>query len=1433
MAVRDDITVLPYLSPRLIRVESPSTEVTLQDLHDTLRAWEDSVDGETYDVLIQSSGKEPLGGGVFVGVTSALQNALVSFAARTTSVSTGNVTTSNVAGESLIDAAATFVTDGIIPGAWVVNFTDLSCGTVLLVVSETELLVETMADGTDNQLTIGDVYKVWNVIQCDAAGGNLTAVDGVGASIDPIFPTMGTQPVRAAASSSTSQNSSAIQYSSFGGGVSIDVNSPYSGTLYPTGTIESPVNNMADADLIMAQRGFHMVFVTGNLTLATIDASEGHIFVGQSEGLTTITIEPAADVSNCEFQRATVTGTLDGGNTLRECLVTDINVLNGQIDDCGLSGTLVLGGGVEAQILRCYSAVGGAGMPIIDCGGAGQALLVRNYSGGIQFQNKTGADAMSIDMLSGEIIIDADVTGGSFEIRGISKLTDNSGAGATIDTSGLIFADQQQLSSFGGVVYLDSANGVTGTGYPRGTEQNPVSNATDAVAIAVSRGIGIIQLVGDYTMLATDVVDGYVIQSEDPSKSTLTVLDGASMNFVALSKLTLAGVVTGVSVVKGCHFQSVTVKSPGGVGAADVTNCVFEETVTVDPGVVGQFNFFDCKSGHAGLTPAKFDFGGANVSVTVRGYVGDMQIQNFSNVAGPSGTVDILSGAITFDPSCTTGNFILRGACKVTDNSNGTVVDISALMNAQAMQHSVYEDGGVWVDVNNGVAGTSFPVGTPLSPVDNLADAQTIADANGLRKIHVLASLTVAAGPDHTDMLWIGRSPKTTSITIDAGATVSDCEYQHALVLGTLNGNCFITACAVKNLDFISGHLERCVLREGTITLAGAGVGMINRCSSVDAFDAGVGIPEIDFNGAGQTVALQGFDGSIRLKNKSGPENVEINLAAGKVWIDADVTDGIFNIRGVGEVVDNSTGTTVVNTDGLVNKAAIADAVWDELAADHNTALTMGEALNSAGGGSSPSAIADAVWDEVLTGGTHNINKSAGKILRGLGNLVVLTDTAQGPGVGPNQIQLHTGASAVDGGYDPALVAIVDGTGAGQSRLILQYDGATKVATVDRNWKVLPDSGSEFVIYADAGREHVNEGLAQGGTSTTITLNALASSVDNVYRYQTVFIRSGLGDDQVGIVTEYNGTTKVATIDGTWAIIPDTTSGYVMLPSHNNISVEQFSAYANQIVIDTANGVAGTEYPVGTLLNPVNNLTDAKTIAAVFGIEEFHIQGTLVVGATDNIDGLVLRGHNALVDTVVLTVGCSTVNTVFRNMRLTGCFAGGVFCEEVALISIIDIGDDTNPTLFKECILIEGTHTFKAGLTTPQNIQFVECVSGVKAGTGVILDFNGTTSRLAFRKYGGELSVINYTGGQSSVMELSEGELVLDATCTTGAIIGRGIGEVTDNSTGAFIFLNQMLDKSGIVGAVWDELAADHQIANSFGERIDLLLAKINALFGF
>ncbi len=215
--------------------------------------------------------------------------------------------------------------------------------------------------------------------------------------------------------------------------------------------------------------------------------------------------------------------------------------------------------------------------------------------------------------------------------------------------------------------------------------------------------------------------------------------------------------------------------------------------------------------------------------------------------------------------------------------------------------------------------------------------------------------------------------------------------------------------------------------------------------------------------------------------------------------------------------------------------------------------------------------ITDDVWDEILTSSTHNINRSSGKRLRQYAAQIVIDGIAAGPGANGNQIVLDNNASTMDGAYDPSLVLIIEGTGVGQSRLILEYDGPNRTATVDRGWKVEPDIDSEYIIFANPGREHVNEGLARGGTINTITLNKLASDDDDSYKGQVVFIRSGLGEDQARHILNYDGTTKVAIIVGEWSHIPDTTSAYVMLPTaHFSVVDVAEQLLANGLAAETS-----------------------------------------------------------------------------------------------------------------------------------------------------------------------------------------------------------------------------------------------------------------------
>ena len=77
---------------------------------------------------------------------------------------TGTVTTPDVAGVTLTDTAATFVTNGVQPGAVVNNTTDGSLAEVIAVISETQLTVTALTGGSDNQWDSGDAYTIWNAV---------------------------------------------------------------------------------------------------------------------------------------------------------------------------------------------------------------------------------------------------------------------------------------------------------------------------------------------------------------------------------------------------------------------------------------------------------------------------------------------------------------------------------------------------------------------------------------------------------------------------------------------------------------------------------------------------------------------------------------------------------------------------------------------------------------------------------------------------------------------------------------------------------------------------------------------------------------------------------------------------------------------------------------------------------------------------------------------------------------------------------------------------------------------------------------------------------------------------------------------------------------------------------------------------------------------
>jgi hypothetical protein len=154
----------------------------------------------------------------------------------------------------------------------------------------------------------------------------------------------------------------------------------------------------------------------------------------------------------------------------------------------------------------------------------------------------------------------------------------------------------------------------------------------------------------------------------------------------------------------------------------------------------------------------------------------------------------------------------------------------------------------------------------------------------------------------------------------------------------------------------------------------------------------------------------------------------------------------------------------------------------DTVAADNLEAAADGTGFNLGGGSVVAASVTGAVGSVTgnvggnvagsvasvtarVTANTDQIEGvDATDQLRDANVAIVRRNTAQAGAAGT--ITLDASASATDDLYNDLLVLITGGTGAGQARLISDYVGSTKVASVVPNWVTNPSSDSVFVILA-------------------------------------------------------------------------------------------------------------------------------------------------------------------------------------------------------------------------------------------------------------------------------------------------------------------------------------------------------------------------------
>lgn len=313
--------------------------------------------------------------------------------------------------------------------------------------------------------------------------------------------------------------------------------------------------------------------------------------------------------------------------------------------------------------------------------------------------------------------------------------------------------------------------------------------------------------------------------------------------------------------------------------------------------------------------------------------------------------------------------------------------------------------------------------------------------------------------------------------------------------------------------------------------------------------------------------------------------------AAGAEWRDL-----VINIQTTAQQLDDLATQTSVNTiDDFIDTeiadiqarlpaALVSGRIDASVGAMASAVITATAIATDAIGAAELAAdavaeIADAVWDELTSG--HTTVGSYGQA-----DAPIRASTATAGAAGT--ITLDASASATDDLYNGCWIVITSSTGAGQARLISDYVGSTKVATVTPNWITNPSATSIFMIVPAA----YIQGLVSLASGAIVAATFGAGAID----------AAAIATDAIGSA-EMAATATAEIAQAVWDAL---TSALVTSGSAGKLLVDNLNATvssrASQTSVDTVDDFLDTE--IAAIKAKTDNLptdpADASDIAGSF-----------------------------------------------------------------------------------------------------------------------------------------------------------------------------------------------------------------------------------------
>tara|TARA_R110000772_G_scaffold17946_3_gene49865 strand:+ start:22653 stop:25514 length:2862 start_codon:yes stop_codon:yes gene_type:complete len=584
------------------------------------------------------------------------------------------------------------------------------------------------------------------------------------------------------------------------------------------------------------------------------------------------------------------------------------------------------------------------------------------------------------------------------------------------------------------VIYDEDNTLGVGTSWPIGTYANPVNNVPDLQSLLTTYNRSEVLCLSNITL--TQDFDDMAFVSKTGDENFFP--NGFKAHDCSISKMILTGDFNHSKIFADqCSFNDI--QNAGGT----IFNSIFFGDILQTPNY--QLILQKCSSTKPGIEPVYIDMvQGVDSIFGTRGHSGPLLIGNCDTSASTA-TIIFEAGSATLSGTCTNGLIVMGGICDLTDDTtSGCTVDITGVIDPDTSNTLAYNN-RIYIQSGSTNTGVDFPSGTHAVPLNNIADALTIATERGLDRLHFLGDWYFPNGTVLQDYTFMGEGFQESTFSFEAGSIVLRCNVEDATITGKETGLVGFKNCLIDDLgsvglapSSIDISIDRCFIR-GVTTIPSNYSGTISVVDSWATPDSNGNPPTVNMGTADMDLQVRNLSGFLNISGCTQPtSDVRVFLNSGGIILDSSVTAGDFLFTGVGNLINNSTSVSKLDSKGLISGKVIEDTyIAVESLRPHHTGF--GKMI---------------YWDPLLGDDTHDGTEPS----------LAVTTFAQAHNL------------AGDGEHD-TIIALASDTG----QIVVDEH-----ITISKNYTFLRGPGRDFLIKPTTSTGH------------TITIDALGSEISGM-----------------------------------------------------------------------------------------------------------------------------------------------------------------------------------------------------------------------------------------------------------------------------------------------------------------------------------------------